>query len=407
MKADASRRNGYFARADSSTAVGTHSQLKAFAGEARTRPTAVRPKVFLRPDDWRVRGRDPGVFRGPLPGARACDAGRGPRPRPPGPPRGFVLPLPGRRPGPRPRRGQRVRCPHGAARPDWPANDGILQPVWRWYVDYARYLRVARRFLRREGDWRSNRFLLSDGEVASVREALRHNVPTALIVNTLRHDFAQDPASRLLEGYGNQWFSSLARQVDLILAFDDAPPWPNVRRIAPVVRPFSASREKLREDLFLRKKTILVTAGGTAIGEYLLRAAIEAFRGLDRDEVSMVVVSGPRLKVDPAPGVYTFGFLPNLQDYVLAADLVITTGGKGTVNEALAAGTPIIAIPPKGHVEAERNAAGLGYRHEDLARLRELIVEKLAVGRLPPGPTGNEEAVRILLEFLDSKVESD
>ena len=291
--------------------------------------------------------------------------------------------------------------------PDWPAKDGVLQPVWRWYVDYARYLRVTRRFLRREGDWRSNRFLLSDGEVASVREALRHNVPTAMIVNTLRHDFAQDPASRLLEGVGNRWFSSLARHVDLILAFDDAPPWPNVRRIPPVVRPFSASREKLREDLFLRKKTILVTAGGTAIGEYLLSAAIEAFRGLDRDEVSMVVVSGPRLKVDPEPGVYTFGFLPNLQDYVLAADLVVTTGGKGTVNEALAAGTPIIAIPPKGHVEAERNAAGLGYRHEDLARLRELIVEKLAVGRLPPGPTGNEEAVRILLEFLDSKVESD
>ena len=290
--------------------------------------------------------------------------------------------------------------------PDWPAKDGVLQPVWRWYVDYARYLRVTRRFLRREGDWRSNRFLLSDGEVASVREALRHNVPTAMIVNTLRHDFAQDPASRLLEGVGNRWFSSLARHVDLILAFDDAPPWPNVRRIPPVVRPFSASREKLREDLFLRKKTILVTAGGTAIGEYLLRAAIEAFRGLDRDEVSMVVVSGPRLKVAPEPGVYTFGFLPNLQDYVLAADLVITTGGKSTVNEALAAGTPIIAIPPKGHVEAERNAAALGYRHEDLARLRELIVEKLAVGRLPPRPTGNEEAVRILLEFLDSKVGS-
>ena len=76
------------------------------------------------------------------------------------------------------------------------------------------------------------------------------------------------------------------------------------------------------------------------------------------------------------------------------------------MNEALAAGTPIIAIPPKGHVEAERNAAALGYRHEDLARLRDLMVEKLAVGRLPPRSTGNEEAVRILLEFLDSKVGS-
>src|SRR5439155_24708045 len=105
-------------------------------------------------------------------------------------------------------------------------------------------------------------------------------------------------------------------------------------------------------------------------------------------------------------GVYAYGFLTKLQEYVRAADLVITTGGKGTVNEALAAGTPVIAIPPKGHVEAARNAAALGYRHEDLGRLRELIVEKLALGRLPPRSTGNEEAVRILLEFLDSKVGS-
>ena len=290
--------------------------------------------------------------------------------------------------------------------PDWPAVDGRLLPVWRWYVDYARYLRVARKNLRREGDWESNRFLLSAGEVASVREAARHRTPTAIILNGLRHDFARDPASRLFEGYGNFWFSRLARKVDLILALDHAPSWPNVRRIKPIVRPFSASREQLREDLFFRKKTILVTVGGTAIGEYLIRESVKAFRGLAMDDVSMVIVSGPKLKAEPEAGVYTYGFLPNLQDYVLAADLVIATGGKGTLSEALAAGTPVIAIPPKGHVEAERNAAALGYRHEDLARLRELIVERLALGRLPPRPSGNAEAVQILLDFLESKVES-
>ena len=117
----------------------------------------------------------------------------------------------------------------------------------------------------------------------------------------------------------------------------------------------------------------------------------------------MVVVSGPKLKVDPAPGVYTYGFLPNLQDFVLAADLVITLAGKGTVNEALAFGTPVIAIPPRGHAEAERNAAALGYRFEDVARLRELIPEKLDLGRLPPQSTGNAEAVRLLNDFLEAK----
>src|SRR5437879_315743 len=304
MKADASRRKGYFARADSSTAVGTLSRLKAFAGGARTRPTAGRPKVFLQPDDWRVRGRDPRVFRGPFPRSWACDAGRGPRPRDAGPPRGSLLPLPGRRPGPRPRRGQRVRCPHRAARPRL-AREGRGPPTGMALVRRLCPLPAGH------------------PEVPPTGGSLEVQP-----VPPLR------PTSRLREGVGNRWFSSLGRHVDLILAFDDAPPWPNVRRIPPVVRPFSASREKLREDLFLRKKTILVTAGGTAIGEYLLRAAIEAFRGLDRDEVSMVVVSGPRLKVDPEPGVYTFGFLPNLQDCVLAADLVVTAGRKARVKDA-------------------------------------------------------------------------
>ncbi len=288
--------------------------------------------------------------------------------------------------------------------PDFPAQDGVLGPVWRWYRGYARYLRTAGRFMRKEGDWEYYRFLLSDSELASVREAVRHHVPTALVLNEFARDFALDPLSRAAEGLGNFGFSRLARRVDLILVTDSGPDWPNVKRVGPIVRAPSASREKLREDLFFRKRTILVTAGGTAAGEFLLSAAIQAFRELDLPDASMVVVSGPKLKVDPAPGVYTYGFLPNLQDFVLAADLVLTTAGKGTVGEARAYGTPVIAIPPKGHAEAERNAAELGYRFEDVQRLKELIPEKLALGRLPPMATGNEQAVAHLQRFLDTRV---
>ena len=285
--------------------------------------------------------------------------------------------------------------------PDWRSTDGVLGPVWRWYRDYGRYLRVARRFLEREADWDYYRFLLSDSELASAREAINHRVPTALILDAPRHDFARDPLSSLIEGPANFWASRIARRADLVLAAERSPNWPNVRHIGPIVRSFSASRERLREDFVFRKKTVLVTVGGTAVGEFLIRAAVHAFRELKMDEVSMVVVSGPKLKADPASGVYTYGFLPNLQDYVLAADLVITTAGKGTVNEALAAGTPVIAIPPKGHAEAERNAAALGYRSEDLHRLKELIPQKLALGRLPPKPMGNDQAVEFLIEFLE------
>ncbi len=285
--------------------------------------------------------------------------------------------------------------------PDFAADEGTLRPVWRWYRDYGRYLRAATRFMRKESDWAYYRFLISDSELASVREAVRHHVPTALVLNEFSRDFARDPLSWATEGLGNFWFSRLARYVDLILVTDAGPDWPNVKRIGPIVRQPSASREQLREDLFFRKKTILVTVGGTAIGEFVLRAAVRAFRELDLPDTSMVVVSGPKLKEDPAPGVYTYGFLPNLQDYVLAADLVICTAGKGTVNEARAFGTPVIAIPPEGHVEAERNAAAVGGRFQDVHRLKELIPAKLAEGRLPPRPTGNDQAVALLQEFLE------
>lgn len=287
--------------------------------------------------------------------------------------------------------------------PDFPAQDGVLDPVSRWYRDYARYLRTAGRFMHKEGDWDYYRFLISDSELASVREAVRRGVPTALLVNEFARDFARDPVSRIYEGVGNFWFSRLARKIDLILVADSGPAWPNVRKVGPIVRTPSASREKLRDDLVFRKKTILVTVGGTSIGGFLLNAAVEAFRALRLDDTSMVVVSGPKLKVEPAPGVYTYGFVPNLQDFILASDLVITLAGKGTTAEALAYGTPVIAIPPKGHAEAERNAAALGYRHEDVLRLKELIPDKLALGRQPPQPTGNAEAIRLLSDFLEQK----
>src|SRR2546425_12172860 len=44
--------------------------------------------------------------------------------------------------------------------PDWQTTDGVLGPAWRWYRDYGRYLRIARRFLQGEADWDYYRFLL-------------------------------------------------------------------------------------------------------------------------------------------------------------------------------------------------------------------------------------------------------
>jgi len=290
--------------------------------------------------------------------------------------------------------------------PEWFHDGGRIHSMRRWYGEYAKYVRVASGFLRKEADWDRFRFLISDGEMASVRLAVKRGVPTVVLAHSVGQDFGGDVLTRAIEAYGRRWMRSLltARTVR-VLALEPGIDLPNATYVGPIVRPFSGSRERLREDFVFLKKTILVAPGGTSLGKFLIDEAIRAFRDLRRDDAQMIVVTGPKIPAPKEKDAFWRGFVPNLQDYVLAADLVITLAGKGTLTEARAAGTPVIAIPPKGHPEAARNlrAAGLSYTFEDAFRLRELIPAKLAEPRPPPKEFGPSRAVAAIEEFLASQ----
>jgi len=116
-----------------------------------------------------------------------------------------------------------------------------------------------------------------------------------------------------------------------------------------------------------------------------------------------MVSTGPSVPMPAGLDVFNYGFVSNQQDLIAAADLVVCTAGKSTIAQALASGTPVIAIPIRGHAEAERNAAALGYRSEDLHRLRDLITAKLDGPRPEPAPTGNALAVGYVRELLASR----
>jgi len=290
--------------------------------------------------------------------------------------------------------------------PPWFHDNGQLHSMFRWYRAYGKYVRVASRFLRKEADWNQFRFLISDGEMASVRLAVERKVPTIVVAHSVGQSFGGGFATRLVESYGRRWVRSLLdRDHVLVLALEKNIDLPNATYVGPIVRAFSATREKLRDDFVFLKKTVLVAPGGTNVGVFLIDEAIRAWRELKRDDAQMIVVTGPSIPAPKEKDVYFRGFIPNLQDYVLAADLVVTLAGKGTMMEALAAGTPVIAIPPKGHAEAERNlrAFGLPYTYEDAFRLKDLIPAKLAGGRTPPRDFGPAKAVAAIETFLRRK----
>ncbi|MEK6850928.1 MAG: glycosyltransferase [Candidatus Thermoplasmatota archaeon] len=287
--------------------------------------------------------------------------------------------------------------------PEWFHEDGRIHSMWRWYWEYARYVRFATRFLRKEADWDRFRFLISDGEMASVRLAVKRRIPTVVLAHSVGQRFGGGLATRAFEATGRWWMRSLlAAKTVRVLALEPGVDLPNATYVGPIVRPFSFSRERLRDDLVFRKRTVLVAPGGTSLGAFLIDEAIRAWRDLHTEDAQMIVVTGPKIPAPKAEGVFWKGFVPNLQDYVCAADLVITMAGKGTMYEALAAGTPVIAIPLKGHPEAERNlrAANLPYAYEDAFRLRDLIPAKLAEPHPPPRDLGPAKAVAAIEDFL-------
>src|SRR5213593_2550520 len=65
--------------------------------------------------------------------------------------------------------------------PEWFHENGRIHSMSRWYWEYARYLRIAAKFLRRETDWTRFRFLISDGEMASARLAVHRQIPTVVL----------------------------------------------------------------------------------------------------------------------------------------------------------------------------------------------------------------------------------
>jgi len=92
--------------------------------------------------------------------------------------------------------------------------------------------------------------------------------------------------------------------------------------------------------------------------------------------------------------------VPDNQNLVACADLVVSTAGKSTIDEAAAAGTPIVVVPIRYHAEQERNAKALGYGPETRDRLAELLKEKIGARETPRNFGGGETASRLILSLL-------
>lgn len=189
------------------------------------------------------------------------------------------------------------------------------------------------------------------------------------------------------------------KKCDVIILPENGQDKENIKYVGPIVRTTRYTREDLKEKFSFTKKTIVVSIGGTNAGKFLIQKTLEAFSKL-KDDVELVIVTGPSLKNDFTKNIRNLGFVENLHEIIYAADVVISLAGKSTIDESKAYGTPGIFIPIKGHFEQEDNAKQEGFSFEDINRLEPLIAEKLTTKRNPLSCNGAMKAANIIRRFM-------
>jgi predicted glycosyltransferase len=191
--------------------------------------------------------------------------------------------------------------------------------------------------------------------------------------------FVGDPVDILPGSFGpglppmREWIESRFEFSGHILGFDPAtlPP-----------------RETLRAELGWEphERVVLVTVGGSGVGEQLLRRACEALPAL-RERVPnlrLVAVAGP--SIDPAtlpsePGLDVHAYVHELHRLLAGCDVAVVQGGLSTGMELIALGRPFISIPLRRHFEQQLHVRHRLDRHGADVRLdyEEVSPERIAV----------------------------
>ena len=286
--------------------------------------------------------------------------------------------------------------------PSFNVEKGKLKSSARWLWQYYQYYKDCKNISGKIIQEDNPSLVISDEDFASLTVAQNKKIPTILVTDILETRFTKGFVS-LIERKMNKSMQEIITNCNIVIIPEDGEDQDNIVRVGPIVRQIKFSREQLREKFNFRRKTVVISIGGTKAGIFLIDEALKSLSKINQD-LDIVLVAGPSVKRD-FQGIRNLGFVENLHEVIFAADLLISLAGKSTIDEARAYGTPGIFIPIKDHFEQEDNAKNEGFTFEDINRLESLILEKLEEKRKQANTDGAKKAASIILKEI-AKIQS-
>ena len=270
-------------------------------------------------------------------------------------------------------------------------SNGEMSQVVLWYLSsWVAHRRTLGRTRKLVEEYDPD-VVVGDEEFSGVTVAGEKGVKRVFISDELSLGFGRTWLAERVERRVEGWYTKLLDSVDVLIIPESGDDSANRRYVGPIVRPVTMSCSEVRGAYALPEgRMVLFSMSGSGAGRELAERALDSVRGAEPSGVYFVV-TGNRGRRITGEGVYDLGVVEANQDLVACADLVISNAGKSTIDEAAAAGTPIIVIPIRHHAEQERNAQALGFSYDDIGRLQELAKERLG-RRGDPRPYAGEKA---------------
>ncbi len=281
--------------------------------------------------------------------------------------------------------------------PSFIIENGTLKNPAKWLWNYFQYYKDCKNISQKIIQKDNPNLVISDEDFASLTIAQKMKIPTVLVTDVLETRFTKGLVS-FVEKKMNKSMLKIMKKCDIVILPEHGEDEDNIKKVGPIVRQTEFSREDLRNKFSFKKKTIVISVGGTNAGLFLIKKALESISKINQD-VETILISGPAIS-EKFENVRNLGFVDNLHELIFAADLLISLAGKSTIDEAKAYGTPAIFIPIKDHFEQEDNAKEEGFVFDDINRLDKLIVEKLEEKRNQVNTDGAKNASDIIQKLM-------
>ena len=295
--------------------------------------------------------------------------------------------------------------------PNFSVIDGKLVRGFFWLLKYLYYYNNCKNNLKKffYFDGHQNIFpdlIVSDEDFASLRFTKDLGIKRVFVTDILNTQFGKSFLFSRFEKVLNNSMCNLIKSSDCVILPEFGEDKDNFFYVGPIVREIYSTRDELRKKLSFDRTTILVSTGGTNAGLYLLKKTIESFSRIKNNSEYELVILSTRYTELPKSGKCRFlGIMGNGHEFVNASDLVISLGGKSTIDESMVYGTPGIFIPIKNHFEQEYRAKLLGFKYDDIFKLDGLIEEKLCGvehNKVEKVDNGVSKAAKIIYKILNN-----